>query len=182
MADQKLFVLCNVIMIMSISLSVSALTWTTIDSTLPQATTRNAVGYHEQSNSVWLIGGTSDSRQLIQYHVDYANFTIHPILPHDVVCNSQSYVRIIDTLYIYSDETTVSWISSFNMSSMVYNTEAIPKPDALGWAYCLTNIDDRYLVQLGGRGPNGYFHRYFRIYDLQRNEWTVQGPRMLETR
>eukprot|EP01083_Nonionella_stella_P119530 357379_1 len=68
------------------------------------------------------------------------------------------------------------------MSSMVYNTEAIPKPDASSNVYCLTNIGDRYLLQLGGRGPNGYWHRYFRIYDLQRNEWTVDGPRMLVTR
>eukprot|EP01083_Nonionella_stella_P274143 930499_1 len=93
---------------------------------------------------------------------------------------AQGYTTIGDTVYLWGG-TSTGYLSTFNINTMAFEASAIAAPDS-AWNPCLTQIDDRYLIALGGTtGPLQYYNT-FRIYDTVQGQWLTEGPTMTSVR
>eukprot|EP01083_Nonionella_stella_P145913 458225_1 len=83
-----------------ILLTVCSAQWTTHQKILPRSAMYMAVGAY--NNTIYLLGGNNDRKQLIQYDITTATLIDNGTLalPADVYVISQGYTQIDNILYI----------------------------------------------------------------------------------
>eukprot|EP01083_Nonionella_stella_P280082 952613_1 len=178
-------ILILIVSLQTITHVFASLTWVELtDVVMPTGLYVTCNGYDPDRNSVWLIGGRyhagskyESGKQVIEYNIVNQQFTTHPNIPHAVTCAGRTTIH--NTIYMVLPEVS-DWIVSFNMTSAIYNSNAISKTSGLRNA-CLTPFDNQYLLMLGGKDDTTS-HASFQIYDLYQTQWITNGPSMITAR
>ena len=137
------------------------------------------------------MNGYGTSPSLTDFDVTSETFTSHsPITSvQNITANGQSYTTIDDTIYMVRTDT----IAIFNMATKqftpTWNNINIPHnhDTSKAFAGCLTNIDDKYLIILGGLQIGTASSDEMCIYDMINNFWissnlpTMRTPRAIFT-
>ena len=156
---------------------------------LPRGTEKLAIGYDQQNDKIWIIGGFSgqDGQQLVSFanggFTDYGRL----YFPSPIAALGQAYSQLNQYVYIihssYSDYT----IDRFNVESATieYNYIDIPTVATIRGCLATININDGYLVVMGGRNSStAPFHdlNSVQLYDIGNNSWLTDIPFLQQTR
>ena len=162
--------------------------WTVGNHPLPKRSSGLCPGYHNESNTIYLIGGEDELSRLHIWSMQlaYENGTVinnafnvnHTIWNEYewVDCRSEQSVVINDNIWHFD----VGILSYFSMSnqSIQYNISSYTYDHYYREYPCLTRtLDNKYLIILGGQSSNGNSTRLMKIYDINRDLW-FDGPLM----
>eukprot|EP01084_Bolivina_argentea_P053384 97987_1 len=155
-------------------------TWTIGNTTLPRPSSHFAIGYDNFSETVWIIGGRTPLRQqLIAFNAQNNNYTFidfgNSTLAQQVYNVVQYYTQIGDYLYLIHYAGT--HLDRFYLPSqtMQYSFTAIPTIVDL-WG-CITsfNIDQGYIISIGGNNYGTYLNKV-QIFNISSDTWLSAIP------
>eukprot|EP01084_Bolivina_argentea_P287771 493802_1 len=186
-----LFLLLNI----AIHIAYSV-TWTTETiNRLPQHISNMIVGHSTDSDfpGIWLIGGYDGSGYInpipILYfdtneETFYTDAATIPISVKNITSNAQSFTQIGDIIYMVKDNTFATFNTATKVFTQNWNNVNIPinQNSATAFSGCLTNIEDKYLIVLGGKDNEITYLKSIHIYDISNNIWLSNPPDMRRNR
>eukprot|EP01083_Nonionella_stella_P147503 465519_1 len=132
--------------------------------------------YDEITNDIYLFYYTSAYRYNIDEDIFYP---LNISIPENIVCSGQASTKINEI--IYAIVPSITHIASYNITSKVFNSNYIT---SIPWSagskshyQCFTQMDNRYLISVGGGVSDSNYNEYFRVFDTESSTWT-QGPLM----
>eukprot|EP01084_Bolivina_argentea_P096193 172934_1 len=165
--------------------ALGALTWSQPSSpTLTTGKGGMCIGYKTSANSIWILGGYGQEREIIEYNIASNTFTYHTAVSSDIKCYGQSFAQIGDLVFYWADQSGKDYIGTFNIASSTQNINAIAKPqsDTKIHFVCIQHTGN-YILFLGGANwSSGTRLNTFRIYDITQGTWITNGPNMKQAR
>eukprot|EP01084_Bolivina_argentea_P154269 268944_1 len=148
---------------------------------LPADNDRQAIGYDEIQNNIYLVGGYSYQGGLVQYELNSSNENaIYAILDYGsnylsggLFFNAQSYVQHNNILYMVP-----SWDANVHQMDLAtqivtYTITSLPKPISESCMTAMT-IDHDYLVIIGGLDFSSspyILKNTTQVFDITDNVW-----------
>ena len=167
----------------------SAITFATLDSTMPFSASHIVGGCDEETGTIWLLGGYvyyqyRSLTHVIGYDIATDTFSEHDSLPVALWTWDSEHVTINNTLYALNP--FYEYLGAFDMSTVTFdypwNDLQIP---AAPEKRCMTQFRDRYLIIIGGEdNTNGWgdYSDEIHIYDMIDEQWFENVTTMTEAR
>eukprot|EP01084_Bolivina_argentea_P192949 331132_1 len=160
----------------SIKSASAAYTGWITPSPLPHNTGSAAVGYDEQNDTIWIIGGHTGIQ--IAYKdgsfIDYG----WQYLPDRVYGQAQYYTQVGSVLYMIHDDGRSFDIFDLEHVFITYDYKSIRIPNNVGTSACLVFIeqDAGYLMVIGGWTTTTGVLDYVQILNMTTNQWILTAP------
>eukprot|EP01084_Bolivina_argentea_P046115 84899_1 len=155
--------------------------WKTSSTSLPRNDYEMACGYYNQS--IYLLGGYENGKQLIEYNILSAQMIDHGITalaiqPNESISRfsqmSQFYTQKGDTLYMLNEDENK--LFSFELKTKLMDSywNNIDVPGSVIHSACLT-LADTHLFIVGGSYRSGSTSFEFKMLDFKSNIWTSES-------
>eukprot|EP01084_Bolivina_argentea_P161771 281576_1 len=149
------------------------------NTTMPRADRNMALGYDSSTDTILIIGGTTNGQQLVTFQNGIFNDQGNYFPSPGLIGSSQYFTQINNMLYILETDTDNAqpdygtYFVTLNTQTRIYSLKTEWQAPYTVPAACLVSIDttiNQYLMLIGGRSY-GTGEQFVQIYSITNDEW-----------